>query len=67
MQPVMAFIEEKYGEQVRVVFYDVWAQEERVYARKYGIRVIPTQVFPDAAGNEFMRHEGFFPEAFLVF
>ena len=63
MQPVMKAIEEKYGKQVSVVFYDVWKPDQREYAEKYGIRVIPTQVFLGEAGKEFFRHEGFFPEA----
>jgi thioredoxin 1 len=63
MQPVMKAIEEKYKEQVKVVFYDVWKPEQYEYAEKYGIRVIPTQVFLDKDGKEFFRHEGFFPEA----
>ena len=63
MQPIMKEIEEKYPEKVKVVFYDVWTQEGRPYARQYGIRVIPTQVFLDTKGREFFRHEGFFPLA----
>ena len=63
MQPVMRAIEQKYGEQVRVVFYDVWTPEEQKYGRTYGIRIIPTQVFLDQHGKEIMRHEGFFAEA----
>jgi len=63
MQPVMKSIEEKYGEQVKVIFYDVWKQEQKKYAQQYGIRLIPTQVFLDENGNEFHRHEGFYPEA----
>jgi len=63
MQPVMKAIEEKYGKQVHVVFYDVWQPDQREYAEKYGIRVIPTQVFLGKDGKEFFRHEGFFPEA----
>jgi thioredoxin 1 len=59
----MKAIEEKYGKQVNVVFYDVWKEDQREYAEKYGIRVIPTQVFLDKDGKEFFRHEGFFPEA----
>jgi len=62
MQPVMKAIGAKYGEQVKVTFYDVWTQEQRPYAEKYGIKLIPTQVFLDEKGNEFFRHEGFFPE-----
>lgn len=63
MQPVMKAIEEKYGEQVNVVFYDVWKADQAEYAQTYKIRVIPTQVFLDRDGKEFFRHEGFYPEA----
>lgn len=63
MQPVMKSIEEKYGEQIKVIFYDVWKQEQKKYAQQYGIRLIPTQVFLDENGKEFHRHEGFYPES----
>ena len=62
MQPVMKAIEKKYGEQVKVIFYDVWKEDQKKYAQEYKIRLIPTQVFLDAAGKEFHRHEGFYPE-----
>ena len=62
MQPVMKSIEGKYGGNVKVIFYDVWTQEQRPYAEKYGIKLIPTQVFLDENGKEFFRHEGFYPE-----
>ncbi|MEJ5363116.1 MAG: thioredoxin family protein [Spirochaetota bacterium] len=61
MQPVMKKVEEKYGSKVKIVFYDVWTQEGAPYAQKFGIRVIPTQVFLDKDGKEFFRHEGYFP------
>jgi thioredoxin 1 len=63
MQPVLKAVEKKYGDQVKVVFYDVWKPEQKKYAEQYGIKLIPTQVFLDAAGKEFFRHEGFYPEA----
>ncbi len=63
MQPVMKAVEEKYGGQIKVIFYDVWQKDQNKYADQYGIRLIPTQVFLDADGNEISRHEGFFPEA----
>ena len=63
MQPVMKSIEEKYGEQVKVIFYDVWKSDQKKYAQQYGIRLIPTQVFLDEEGKEFHRHEGFYPES----
>lgn len=63
MQPIMKSIEEKYGEQIKVIFYDVWREDQKKYAQQYGIKLIPTQVFLDANGKEFHRHEGFYPEA----
>jgi thioredoxin 1 len=62
MQKVMKAVEEKYGSQIKITFYDVWKQEQAHYAEEYKIRLIPTQVFLDANGKELMRHEGYFPE-----
>ena len=62
MQKVMKAVEEKYGSQLKVIFYDVWKQEQAHYAEEYKIRLIPTQVFLDANGKELKRHEGYFPE-----
>lgn len=66
MQPIMKSVEEKYGDQVKVIFYDVWTEDGKQYAKKYNISLIPTQVFLDENGKEFFRHEGFFPENELI-
>lgn len=66
MQPIMKSVEKKYGDQVKVIFYDVWTPDGKTYAEKYAITVIPTQVFLDENGKEFFRHQGFFPEEELV-
>jgi len=66
MQPIMEEIKKEYPDQVKVVFYDVWTPEGQPYARQYKIRLIPTQVFLDKDGNEYFRHEGFFPKEELV-
>ena len=66
MQPIMKSIEEKYPEQVNVVFHDVWTSEGKPFADKYDINVLPTQIFLNENGNEYFRHEGFFPEEKLV-
>ena len=66
MQPIMEEIEKVYGEQVKVVFHDVWTEEGRPYAEKYRIRSIPTQVFLDTQGIEYFRHVGFFPKGEIV-
>lgn len=60
MQEVMKRVEEKYGEQLKVVFYDI--HKERDKASEYKVKIIPTQVFLDSNGAEFHRHEGFYPE-----
>jgi thioredoxin 1 len=60
MRPVMTDIETSYKDKAKVLFYDVWTKEGEPYGRKFGIRVIPTQVFLDKDGKEFYRHEGFF-------
>jgi thioredoxin 1 len=60
MQPVMKSIETKYKGLVKVTFHDVWKDDAP--AKKYGIDLIPTQVFLDANGKEIMRHQGFYAE-----
>jgi len=60
MKSVMKAIEDEFGNQVKVVFHDVW--EDQAPADQYEIRMIPTQVFLDESGEEFFRHEGFFPK-----
>ena len=66
MQPIMKAVEEEYPGQVKIVFYDVGTPEGKRDAMRYGIRVIPTQVFLDKGGREYFRHEGFFPKEELV-
>ena len=66
MVPVMKQVEEKFKDQVAVLFYDVWTPEGQPYGQQYGIRAIPTQVFLDSGGKEYYRHEGFFPYEELV-
>ena len=66
MQGVMKSIEQKYGNQVKVVFHDVWTPEGKPFGEKYGIENIPTQIFLDENGKEFSRHVGFFPEEDLI-
>ncbi len=65
MQPIIEEIKKEYPD-VRVVFYDVRTPEGAEPGRKYRIRLIPTQVFLDENGNEYFRHEGFFPKEDLV-
>ncbi len=66
MKPVMKAIETEFKGQVKVVFHDVWKASGKPYAKKYKIRLIPTQIFLDRNGKEYFRHEGFFPKQELI-
>ena len=61
MKPVMKGIEQAFGDQVEVIFYDVW--DDPAPANEYGVQMIPTQIFLDEKGEEFHRHTGFYPQA----
>ena len=41
-----------------VQFIDV--RKDSAAGQEYGIKLIPTQIFYDAAGKELFRHEGFY-------
>jgi thioredoxin 1 len=58
MAPVLAELAREYAGQLDVVFIDVW--KTRGEGERYGIRVIPTQIFYSAEGKELFRHEGYF-------
>ena len=58
MAPILAGLAKEYAGQFDVVFIDVWKNAEQ--GKRYGIRVIPTQIFYDAKGKERFRHEGFY-------
>lgn len=57
MKPILDELAHEQADRFTVVFIDVW--ENREEGAKYGIRMIPTQIFFDAAGRERFRHEGF--------
>ncbi len=60
MKPILDKLTKDYAGQMEVVFVDVW--EKREEGDRYGIRLIPTQIFFDATGAERARHEGFMSE-----
>ncbi len=66
MQPVIKSVEEKYRDQVKVIFYDVWTPRGKEDAKQFDFEAIPTQLFLDENGKEYFRHVGFFPEDELV-
>ena len=58
MKPILDELTKEYVGQFEVEFIDVW--EKRDEGAKYGIQMIPTQIFYGADGKELARHEGFF-------
>jgi len=64
MEPIIDELRRDYAGQLRVDFINV--HEDEAAAEKYGIRVIPTQIFFDASGTERFRHEGFFSKADIL-
>lgn len=64
MAPILAELRKEYEGRAVVEFIDVWKNPGA--GELYGIRIIPTQIFFDAAGKEVWRHEGFLPKADFV-
>jgi thioredoxin 1 len=64
MAPIMEELEKEYKNRAAIVFIDVWENPDA--GRKYGIGIIPTQIFYDAKGKEVSRHEGFYDKAAIV-
>jgi thioredoxin 1 len=58
MAPILDELKTEYVGSLEVVFIDVW--QEKGAGEKYGIQMIPTQIFYDPSGKELFRHEGFF-------
>lgn len=58
MAPILGELEKEYAGQLEVVFIDVWKKRDE--GTRYGIQLIPTQIFYDASGKELFRHEGFY-------
>ncbi|MUM77456.1 thioredoxin fold domain-containing protein [Pseudodesulfovibrio sp. F-1] len=64
MAPILKDVAAEVEGRAAIVFIDVWHYNDE--AKKYGIRVIPTQIFYDAQGKERYRHEGFMSKADIM-
>lgn len=64
MAPILSELKSNYVGQLEVEFIDVWKNPEA--AKRYKVRLIPTQIFFDASGNELFRHEGFYGKADIL-
>ena len=58
MKPVMDKLRTSYKDKLDVYFVDV--KKDNANGRRFGVYMIPTQVFLDKDGKEFHRHVGFY-------
>ncbi len=64
MQPILEKLESDFEGKAIVLIIDI--REYGALSQKYGINLIPTQIFFDANGEEVFRHQGFMPEEDIV-
>ena len=64
MLQVLDELKQEYPGRLQSDFIDI--SDDPDEKDKYGVRVIPTQIFYDRAGIEFSRHEGYIPKADLL-
>lgn len=58
MAPILEELSVEYEGRFVVEFIDVWKNADA--GKSYEVKMIPTQIFLDAEGNELFRHEGFY-------
>lgn len=58
MAPILDELRETFDGRMDVQFVDVW--KNKSVASEHSVKIIPTQIFFDADGNELYRHQGFF-------
>ncbi len=56
MSSIVESLQKEYKGKADIVFIDVWKHPDE--GQKFGINVIPTQIFYDKQGKEVYRHEG---------
>ena len=64
MAPILEKLEKDYKGRAAIVFLDV--SKEPDLAKRFGISIIPTQIFYDKQGKEVFRHTGFLSEEAIV-
>ena len=64
MAPILEKLEKEYKGRAAIVVIDVWKDPSQ--SKRFGVRVIPTQIFYDKEGKEVHRHVGFMSEREIV-
>jgi len=57
MAPILADLKRDYAGRMDVEFIDVWKNPDA--GERYGVKIIPTQIFYSASGEELRRRTGF--------
>ncbi len=64
MRPILEELADEYKGKLNVLIVEIPYHED--LAEKYGIIVMPVQIFFDSNGNEVVRHGGFLPKEEIV-
>jgi len=64
MAPILEKMEKNYKGKAAIIFIDVWKNRDQ--AGRFGIRIIPTQIFFNKKGKEVYRHVGFMGETAII-
>jgi thioredoxin 1 len=64
MQPLLRKLSQQYANQLQVANVEV--NEEMNLARRFGVRLIPTQIIFDGAGRVIHSHVGYWPEEQII-
>ncbi len=64
MKPIFEELEKEYKGRANIILLEI--SDHRDLARKYGVRVMPTQIFIDTEGNVYWRHEGFLSKDAII-
>lgn len=64
MAPIRAELRQEYAGRLEVDFYDVW--KDRAAGARFGVQVIPTLIYYDAAGRELGRQQGYVPKEAIL-
>ncbi len=64
MAPILTKLTAAYKGTADIVFIDVW--EDPRQAKRFKVRMIPTQIFFNEKGEEIYRHVGFLDESSII-
>jgi thioredoxin 1 len=64
MRPILEELDKQYRDKLNVVIVEIPYHED--LAEKYGVNVMPVQIFFDSEGKEVDRHAGFLPKSDII-